>query len=229
MTLSTSQSAPRPAVFPVIATPGQSQAHAEEKARGFTQGHAAGYAAGLQRASVEAAAARARDDASHAERVQQLDARHAAEVAALRLAGAALAERTAPVLADAEQALFSCALDLAVALLGHELGDDETSARAALARARGLDETESPLVIRMNPADVAVLDRSHDDLPASLTLLGDPGLNRGDAVADYPHGFLDARLGTAVERVRATLLESTLPANNLPTNTLPELTAAGKP
>lgn len=215
MTLSTSQSAARPAVFPVIATPGQSQAHAEEKARGFTQGHAAGYAAGLRRASVETAAAHARNDNSHAERVQQLEARHAAEVAALHLAVAALAKRAAPVLDDAEQALFSCALDLAVALLGHELGDGDTSARAALARARGRDETESPLVIRMNPADVAVLDRSRDDLPASLTLLGDPGISRGDAVADYPHGFLDARLATAVERVRATLLESTPPAKAL--------------
>lgn len=210
--MSIKQSMPRPAVFPVIPTRAQSQAHADEKARGFTQGHASGYAAGMQLASRESAADRARHDAEHAERASTLAARHAAEVAAVRLVGAALAERTQPVLADAEQALFSCALDLAVALLGHELRDGETSARAALARACGQDDAEIPVAVRMNPADLAVLNRGSRDFPASLTLVGDPALKRGDAVADYPHGFLDARLGTAVARVRTALLDVSMPA-----------------
>ena len=216
MTLSIKQSTPRPAVFPVVPTPGESRAHADEKARGFRQGHAAGYAAGLQLANRDAAAARTRQDAEHTERESRLYARHAAEVAAVRQAGAALAERTAPVLADAEQALFSCALDLAVALLGHELRDGETSARAALARVCGQGEAEIPVSVRMNPADLAVLDRGSQDFPASLTLIADPVLKRGDAMADYPHGFLDARLGTAVARVRAALLDGSMPARTDP-------------
>lgn len=213
--MSTSQPAPRPAVFPVIDTPGQSRAHMDEKARAFAQGHAAGYAVGLQLAGRDAVAAQARQDADYTERCTMLEARHAREVAALRLAAAALGERTEPVLADAEQVLLSYALDLAVALLGHELGDGETAARAALLRARGQEDAATPVAIRMNPADVAVLrgaDDAGNNVPASVTLVGDPELDRGDAVADYPHGFLDARLGTAVNRVRAVLLESSLPA-----------------
>lgn len=217
MTLSTrnttpANSAARPAVFPVVATPTQSQAHADAKTRGYTQGHAAGYAAGLQLAGHEATAARARHDAELAARVSALEARHAAEVASVRLAGAALVERTVPVLADSEQALFSCALELAEALLGHELRDGETSARAALARAYGTGEVEVPVAIRMNPADLAVLGRVTGILPETLTLVGDPALNRGDAVAEYPYGFVDARLDTAVARVRAALAGSSMPA-----------------
>lgn len=202
----------RLAVFPLIPTQGQVQAHADAKASGFTQGHAAGYAAGLQLASRETAAARARQDTVHADRMCALEERHAAEIAALVLASTALVERTVPVLADAEQALFMCALDLAQSLLGHELRDGETSARAALARARGQGEGEIPVAIRMNPADLAVLNRDRHDLPASLTLIGDPTLNRGDAVAEYSHGYLDARLGTAVARARAALLGESMPA-----------------
>jgi flagellar assembly protein FliH len=206
MTLSTRIPTSSPAVFPVIPTPAQAQIHADEKSRGFTQGHAAGYAAGLQLANQELAVDRARQDAGHAERASALEAVHAAEMAALRLAVAAVAERTVPVLADAERALFGGALDLAEALLGQELSDGETSARAALARAYEQGETEIPVAIRMNPADLATLRR--EDVPASLTVVGDPALNRGDAVAEYPYGFLDARLGTAVARAKAALLES---------------------
>lgn len=221
MTLSIRNSTPansaaRPAVFPVVATPTQSQAHADAKTRGFTQGHAAGYAAGLQLAGQETAAARARHDAEHAGRVSALEARHAAEVAAVRVAGAALVERTVPVLADSEQALFSCALELAEALLGHELRDGETSARAALARAQGTGEVDIPVAIRMNPADLAVLGHDSGMLPETLTLVGDPALNRGDAVAEYQHGFIDARLGTAVDRVRAVLAGGSLPVHAVP-------------
>lgn len=208
--------AARPAVFPVVATATQSQAHEEAKTRGFTQGHAAGYAAGLQLAGRETAAARARNDAEHAGRLRELEALHAAEMESVRLAGAALVERTVPVLADAEKALFSHALELAEALLGHELRDGETSARAALARAYGTGEVEVPVAIRMNPADLATLGRVTGILPESLTLVGDPSLNRGDALADYPHGFVDARLGTAVARVRAALAGGSMPAHAAP-------------
>lgn len=213
MTLSTKNAITRPAVFPVIPTPTESKTHTAAKARGFTQGHAVGYAAGLQLAGREAAAARARHDAEHAGRVSALEARHAAELASVRLAVAALAERTVPVLADSEQAMFSCALELAEALLGHELRDGETSARAALARAQGTGETEVPVAIRMNPADLAILGRDGGTLPENVTLVGDPALSRGDAVAEYPHGFLDARLCTAVDRVKVALTGGSMPAH----------------
>lgn len=216
MTLSTNNIPARPAVFPVVATAAQSHVHADAKSRGFTQGHAAGYAAGLQLAGREAAAARLQQDAAHEALVDELQARNAAQVAALRLAAAALAQRTAPVLADAEQALFSHALELAEALLGHELHDGESTARAALARALGGGSADVPVSIRMHPADLAELSGATLEamgLPAAVQLAADSSLDRGDAVADYPHGFLDARLGTAVARVRTALLTGHMPAH----------------
>lgn len=213
MTLSTSSATPRPAVFPLVSTPGQSQLAADAKARGYTQGHAAGYATGLQQASLEAATTRAHQDAEHHARMSALESRFSAEVSALKMIADALTERTVPVLADAEQVLFSCALDLAVALLGHELRDGETSARAALARAVTGGGEEIPVAISMNPADLALLRDGSGDLPETLTLVADPALNRGDAVAQYPYGFLDARLSTATARVRAALSGESMTSN----------------
>lgn len=214
--MSTSIPATRPAVFPVVATSAQTVAHQDAKARGYTQGHSAGYAAGLQLASQETAAARARLDAVHAARMDALETVHAAEVAALQTAALALQARTLPVLADAEHALFRCAVDLAEALLGRELASGEASARAALGRAYGQGAAEVPVSIRMNPADLAELGGNRHGLPESVALMGDPSLNRGDAEADYPHGLLDARLGTAVDRVRAVLLETPMPTRTAP-------------
>ena len=216
--MSTKNITAHPAVFPVVATAAQSHVQADAKARGFTQGHAAGYAAGLQLAGRDAAAARTRQDEAHEALMVALEARHAAEVQALRLAAAALADRTVPVLADAEQALFSHALELAEALLGHQLRDGKTSARAALARACGTGSAEVPLSIRMHPDDLTELNaagRDALDLPASVQLVPDPSLNRGDALANYPHGFLDARLGTAVARTRTALLNEPVPAQTV--------------
>lgn len=214
--MSTDNVPARPAVFPVVATAAQSHVHADAKARGFTQGHAAGYAAGLQLAGCETAAAGLRQDAAHEALVKELQTEHDAEVQVLRSVAAALAERTTPVLAEAEQALFSHALELAEALLGHELSDGETSARTALARALGGGSTDVPLSICMHPADLAELSGAPGkfiNLPVSVQLLPDPSLDRGDAVANYPHGFLDARLRTAAARAKAALLTGHLPAH----------------
>lgn len=211
--MSTSNQSPVPAVFPVVATSAQTQALQAAKSAGYTQGHVAGYAAGLQLAREEALAARSRADAEHAAVVSTAQAHHRAELAALRLAATALTQRTAPVLADAEAALFSHALELAEALLGQELSSGERSARTALARACGERGNEVPVTISMNAADVACLVGVA--LPAGVELTADPAINRGDAIAQYPHGFLDAGLASAVRRVKTALLGDSLPVSAL--------------
>lgn len=211
--MSTNSAGPRPAIFPVVSTSAQSRAHADAKASGYTQGHAAGYAAGLQLAARDTAEERARMDAEHARTLAALTAGTTAERAALRTAGQALVLRTVPVLADAEQTLFTCALELAQALLGQELRDGETSARAALARAAAHGDPDVPLAIRMNPEDLAAL-AGHDVGPATgIALTPDPTLGRGDAMAEFPHGFLDATLATALARATEALLGDALPGH----------------
>lgn len=185
----------RPVVYPPLNPSGE--------AEGFTRGHAAGYAAGLRRADAELAARRAELDAEHAEAVEYGRAQVRAAVALLEGAAFALAERTAPVLDEAEAQLADAAVALAEAVIGHELSDAPTGARAALARALSGRDAHAVVAVRLNPADLALLDVGAR--PAGVVLEPDPTLGRGDAVSVYPDGELDARIGSALARARAAL------------------------
>jgi flagellar assembly protein FliH len=149
-----STDAPTPAVYPVL----DGADHAAERSRGYIQGHAAGYAEGLRQAGIETTALRSRMDAEHAALLAVLSSRTEDSMAQLGAVAAALSARTAPVLRDAEDLLAASALELAEAVLGQELSDGGTSARAVLGRVLGqLDGTTAPATVRMNPADLAAL------------------------------------------------------------------------
>ncbi|TFC87165.1 FliH/SctL family protein, partial [Cryobacterium sp. TMT3-29-2] len=133
-------------------------------------------------------------------------------VALLAAAAAALHARTVPVVQDAEDTLVTTALELAEAILCHSLGDADASARAALGRALASGEsigtgalgTVRPHSVRMNPDDLALIDLvTRED--AGVDFTADSGLARGDAIAEFPDGFLDARIGTALARAKAAL------------------------
>ena len=179
----------------------------DESAR--ARGHAAGYTAGLRAATAEVDARIARHDAEHAAAMLHQQTRVDRAVALLESAAAALHQRTLPVLQDAEDTLVATAVELAEAILGHELGDTETSARAALSRALipGADAVAGsgrPQAVRMHPADLALIDQvTRQD--AGVEFIADVGLARGDAIAEFPDGFLDARIGTALARAKAAL------------------------
>ena len=192
--MSTETHVPRPVVFPSL--------HASGEAEGFTKGHAAGYAAGLRKAEAEARTRRAEFEAEHAAALAEGRQRAERSVAVLEAAACALHSRTVPVLAEAEAELAASAIALAEAVLGCELSDAATGAKAALARA--LSGTDAPAVVavRLHPADLALVGEA---VPAGVVLVADPTLARGDAVADYPDGELDARISTALARARATL------------------------
>lgn len=174
-------------------------------------GHAAGWSAGARAAADAAAAAAQRV----AQRTEAAEAEARARVNdALRTLGAAAgaaAAREAGVVEDATATLVALALELAEAIVGVELSNDELSARAALARALELPAATGPVVVRLNPADLlhvrTMCARGDLDLPAHVTLADDASLERGDAVSELPTGHLDARLGTALQRLRAALEE----------------------
>lgn len=174
------------------------------EAEARTRGHAAGYAAGAAQARTDAAleaevaAQRAEREAARAEtRVQET-------VASLNAAVRAAGAQAVPVLETLEHQIASAAMEIAEALLGRELGRAEDSALSALQRALNPDVPAPVSIIRMNPADLAALpEKTRAEVAAEL--VADPSLDRGDAVAEYPHGFLDARLSTAVERMRSAL------------------------
>ncbi|MDQ0261020.1 FliH/SctL family protein [Sinomonas atrocyanea] len=192
----------RPVVFPDLDPAGESE--------GYARGHAAGYAAGLRRAAAEAAEREEERRAEHAAALAAARSRVEAAVSVLAAAARALDSRTAPVLAEAEAQLTAAALTVAEAVIGRELGDAPGSARAALARALSAPDAAAVLAVRLHPADLALLGQAAGSVsvPAGVTLEPDPSLARGDAVAVYPDGELDARIGTALARAAAALTAS---------------------
>ncbi|TFC66978.1 hypothetical protein [Cryobacterium sp. TMT2-4] len=182
------------------------------------RGHAAGYTAGLRAAAAEVDARIARLDAEQAAAGAIGQARIDRAVALLGAAAAALHERTVPVIQEAEDTLVATALELAEAILGYSLGDADASARAALGRAlatgatgvtgatvtTGALGTIRPHSVRMNPADLALIDLI-TRADAGVDFTADADLARGDAIAEFPDGFLDARIGTALTRAKAAL------------------------
>ena len=182
------------------------------------RGHAAGYTAGLRAAAAEVDARIARLDAEQTAAGAIGQARIDRAVALLGAAAAALHERTVPVIQEAEDTLVATALELAEAILGYSLGDADASARAALGRAlatgatgvtgatvtTGALGTVRPHSVRMNPADLALIDLI-TRADAGVDFTADADLARGDAIAEFPDGFLDARIGTALTRAKAAL------------------------
>ncbi|WAP51669.1 FliH/SctL family protein [Arthrobacter sp. ATA002] len=169
------------------------------------RGHAAGYAAGLRAAAAETELVRSRLLAEHeaALAAGRTEIHRAVDV--LNRAVRSLEQAVLPAAETLQHDLAAAAVELAEALLGQELKDSETSARAALARAlSGVPHSEIRSV-RLHPRDLAALDLETIST-ADVRLKADPMLSPGDAVTDFTHGYLDATLASAVERARSALL-----------------------
>ncbi|MEN1977050.1 FliH/SctL family protein, partial [Cellulomonas sp. P4] len=119
----------------------------------------------------------------------------------------------------------AAALELAAVVLGQEVADAPTAARAALRRLREQDPRREVHTVRLHPRDLATVraalaaPAATGDVPAGDVLAGlpdltgvelvaDPALEPGDAVGELPDGYLDARIGAALDRARAALAAS---------------------
>jgi flagellar assembly protein FliH len=181
-----------------------------------TEAQAAGYAAGWAQGRHEAdIAARAERDQLLAA-AQQLAAEHAAAAGraleALVSAAGGLERRALPLAAELEDAVVRTAFALVEAILGRELAVAASPGRDALARVLALAPSGRPVVVRLNPADHAML--TDDGAPAAVahefggravTLVADPSLRSGDAVADCDATEIDGRLDTALTRAKEVL------------------------
>lgn len=212
MLLSTEQGAPEQGFmkqdFAQMAFPQLRKAEPETHDDGYVHGHAAGYTAGLRAAEAERQRRleELEADFTALRDQQQRGARHLAGL--LQSAAAALNAQTLPTVAAAEETLVAAAVELAEAVLGYELSDRSKAARAALDRALSGSKGLDAVAIRMNPEDVAVLaDADMESGPGhtGVELVADPSVNPGDAVVELPHGFLDAKIGTALARVKEAL------------------------
>lgn len=189
-----------PAAVPTVRTPAHQKAEEDARARGY----ASGYADGARRAEAELAARRAELEAEFAASTRHQQARVDAQVQALAAVAAAADARLLPVVAEAQDSLAAAALDLAEAVIGTELSDDDTSARSVLARVTAVVHADAVTTVRVNPAELPLIAEVASDL-LGFTFVADPSLGRGDAVAALPNGYLDARVRAALDRARTAL------------------------
>lgn len=188
-----------PQAVPVLHSSRVQELEASASARGY----AAGYAAGARAAQEGVEHLRTSLEGEYDRRAVEQADRAESVLAVLLEAARVLAERTVPVVETAQHAVVRGALDLAESIVGLELGDRAHAAQAALSRVTA--EVDAAVVgVRMHPDDIALLAREGFDVPV---LVADPSMLRGDAVADLEHGFLDARIGTAIARARAELAD----------------------
>src|SRR5690606_34502950 len=113
------------------------------------RGHAAGYAAGMRAAEEALRVQRAALAEEHAQLMRSTRERADALVAALTAAVGAVGRRTAPVLETAQQTIAAASLDLAETIIGVELSDAATGAKAALTRALADIDPAMVLTVRM--------------------------------------------------------------------------------
>lgn len=171
-------------------------------------GRDAGREAGRREAAAEQAAWLERAEARAA---AERDERARAFAAALAGLGRATDDVVAGTsLRDVTATAARLAVDIAEALVGHHLEVDGCAARDAVARALTDVPRGSVVLVRVNPEDVALLVEDEESLgalapTATLELVADPTVERGGCLADIGDRTVDARLATALARVREVL------------------------
>ncbi len=177
--------------------------------RGHAAGYAAGWAAGARAAAQVAENAERRREADHAAREEDRDRRVAAATRALEAAAQGWRDRAEPTLADAVAQLQHAALDLAGAVVGHELADGPGRARSVLARVMAATATLDRATIRVNPRDhgdiAAIVAGGEATLNGDVDWIDDDSLAPGDMVVEHPAGSIDGRIHAALARAKSAL------------------------
>lgn len=191
MDLDSLSGAARRAVDPDALAAAEAAGYEHGREIGYRDGYAAGQAAGLQEVASAAAADRRAAD-------------HALE--GLARATAALNAAVEAEVAGFQVSLVDAAVELASAILGREVRAADSPGRDALVRALQLTEVQETAVARLHPEDVALLGDPGEVAPGrAVTVVADPSMERGGCVVELGDGTVDARLTTALARVRREL------------------------
>ena len=170
---------------------------AQGYARGWTEGRRAGQAEALVEAD------HSRRVGAEKEVVRQHE--HDLAVQSLESAVRELRDRLDDVCGAIEARVVDTALRLAEAVVGRELAVATEPGTDAVRRAlRVLPHDVHSFVLRLHPDDASRLDPSVLE-GFSATVVADPGLARGDAVAETDSLVIDASIGAALGRVREVL------------------------
>jgi flagellar assembly protein FliH len=184
--------------------------YAEELDRLRRQAHAEGYAAGHAEGLTAAEAVVAEVEAAAAARLADVQARWerrlVSATAALGAAVARLDESAVPVAEEVRDSVLGAVVTLVEDLLGRELALAGSPGLDAVRRALTLCPVDAPVLVRLHPDDLAEIPaEAAAALPATVTLVGDPGVERAGAVAETGSRRIDAQLGAALARVQEVL------------------------
>ncbi|HEV7964303.1 MAG TPA: FliH/SctL family protein [Actinoplanes sp.] len=179
------------------------------RAEAQAAGYATGWAQGRREAEVVAQAARAEAAAQVRQAAEVQAARVEQALIAVSRATARLERQMVPVTGELEDLIVGSAFTLAEAILGRELAIAADPGRDAVTRALALAPTGRPVTVRLHPADHAAVTggqlESVELAGRTVTLVADPGLQPGDAIAECDATTIDARLAPALARVREVL------------------------
>lgn len=179
-------------------------ARLREEAR--REGWAAGHAEGLVAAEQ---VVRAAEQAAE-ERLVEVQARWERRLASATAAMGSAVERldgtAAPVVDELRDSILDAVVILVGDLFGRELAMAAAPGLDALRRALTLCPDDVPVVVRLHPDDLAeVPAEALAQLPASVTVRADDGVERAGAVAEAGTQRVDAQLSAALDRVREVL------------------------
>ena len=175
---------------------GQREGFAAGRADGFevgiAEGRPVGHAEG-RASAVAAATAQVRSEVESA-------------LGALDAAASDLARAEAVSLADIEATVVDLAIRIAEAVLEREVGASVDPGADALRRALSLAPEHGDLVARLHATDLDSIGDIADLAPGrSIRLVADPAVGRGGALVESGAARVDARLETALARVREVL------------------------
>ncbi|WP_448614126.1 FliH/SctL family protein [Modestobacter sp. URMC 112] len=169
-------------------------------------GWAIGHAEGITAAADVVAAAERAAEVRLAEAQARWERRLATATAALGSAAAQLEAAAAPVAEELRESVLDAVLTLVGDVLGRELLLATAPGLDALRRALTLCPDDVPVVVRLHPDDLAEVPRAElHALPASVSVVGDPEVERAGAIATAGATRVDAQLTAALARVRAVL------------------------
>ena len=179
------------------------------RAEARASGYAAGWAQGIQEAREQMAA----DVERSRLRADELDATRAAALqralTAIDQAATELRSRAVPAIERLEDTVVAMAMEIAEALVGHELQVGTRLGLDALARTLTLAPEDGPIIVHLSPADYAAVGGSQDyaalTTTRAITLAASPELANGDALARCGATQIDARIAPAIVRVKEAL------------------------
>lgn len=183
------------------------EAQRQARAVGYAQGWAQGLRAAAAGQAVLAEQARRERTAA----VEQQAAQVGSAVQAVLRAADQVRQTVVEVTDELSDRMLSAAVELAAVLLGQQLTDPQISATAGLRRVLEQVPDDQPVTIRLSRPDYDTLTApAAAELIAAVEATGqgrislecDPSLAPGDALARSAATSIDARLTTALARLR---------------------------